>query len=259
MVMEEKSSSKGKTLLLVSGIGIVLACLCLCAVMAIVPGLTSTPVAELGTDKTAEPTPGGVQLPEPNQPETPETLDTPTPVPTNTSTPTPRPTSTPVPGLVGVGTHIVGDDIQPGIYRGQAGGDMLSSCYWARLSDLTGDIKAIIANDNEVGQFYVEVLESDYALETSCELILLEYAPAVDVGDTLPPGTYIVGRDIRPGTYRGQAGDDIMESCYWARLRDVSGEMGSIIANDNAVGSFYVQVLESDFALKTSCTLQKVD
>jgi len=49
-----------------------------------------------------------------------------------------------------------------------------------------------------------------------------------------------------------------MESCYWGRLSNVAGGLDSILANDNAVGQFYVQVAGSDFALKTGCELERV-
>lgn len=172
------------------------------------------------------------------------------------------PTATPDPGSVArpirIGTHIVGDSIQPGIYRGVAGQGALNSCYWERLGDLSGELGSIIANDNAVGQFYVEVKATDYALETACQLTPLAQAPVPSVGDTLAPGTYLVGRDIGPGTYRGEAGTGVLDSCYWERLNDVAGELGSIIANDNAMGSYFVQVLGSDFALKTGCSLVRV-
>jgi hypothetical protein len=42
----------------------------------------------------------------------------------------------------GQGTLIVGTDIQPGTYQSSKGG----SCYWARLSNFTGVLSAIIAN-----------------------------------------------------------------------------------------------------------------
>lgn len=42
----------------------------------------------------------------------------------------------------GSGTHLVGTDIQPGIYQ-TAG---TSSCYWERLSGLGGGLYDIIAN-----------------------------------------------------------------------------------------------------------------
>jgi len=180
--------------------------------------------------------------------------------PTNPPDPTstPEPTATPILGLVRIGTHIVGEDIQPGIYWGLAGEDLFDSCYWARLSDLAGELSSIIANDNAIGQYYVELRETDFALNTACELILLEHAPIREVQDVLTPGTYIIGRDIQPGRYQGQAGEEITETCYWSRLKDVSGSFESIIANDNAMGSYYVQVFESDFALNTACPLERV-
>jgi hypothetical protein len=173
-------------------------------------------------------------------------------------TSTPKPTPPPILGLVRIGTHMIGKDIQPGIYWGLAGEGLFGSCYWARVSDLTGDLGSILANDNATGQYYVEIKANDYAFETGCELILLEHAPLQEVGDVLATGTYIIGRDIQPGTYQGQAGEEFTDSCYWARLTDVSGDLGSIIANDNALGSYYVQVLESDFALITACPLEWV-
>jgi hypothetical protein len=69
---------------------------------------------------------------------------------------------------------------------------------------------------------------------------------------------YLVGIDISPGTYRGQAGADIMDACYWARLRDVSGDLDSIITNDNATGQYYIAVLGGDFALSTMCDLERI-
>lgn len=206
---------------------------------------SSTPYVEIQEEQTSEII----------GPETPETLSTSTPIPEPTETNTPEPSSTPIQGLVKIGTHLVGKDIQPGIYWGQTGDKIFDSCYWTRMSDLTGDFGSLIANDNAIGQYYVEIKDTDFAFETACEMILLEYAPSIEFGNELPPGTYLMSRDIKPGMYQGQAGDDILDSCYWARMSDLAGDFGSLIANDNATGSFYIQVLESDFALKTNCPL----
>jgi hypothetical protein len=43
-------------------------------------------------------------------------------------------------------------------------------------------------------------------------------------------GTYTVGQDIDPGTYRSEGSS----MCYWARLSGFSGELDDIIANGNA-------------------------
>ena len=171
---------------------------------------------------------------------------------------TPAPTAIPeVGGLVKGGTHLVGTDIQPGIYVGMAGYEFGEWCYWARLSNLTGS-DDILANDNAKGLFYVEVLPGDKALETACELVPIEQVPARNEFLTLlSPGTYLVGRDIEPGVYRGEAGHEFGEWCYWARLQNVNGD-DDILANDNAEGQFFVEVLPTDFALNVGCEVEKV-
>lgn len=190
----------------------------------------------------------------------PAPVDVATLAPTDTAVPTstPLPTETPNPNLINPGTYLVNADIQPGIYKGGAGSGLFSSCYWERLKDLTGSFDAILANDNSIGQFYVEVIISDYALKTDCELIRLDPIPA-HMGEypkVITTGTYLVGYDIQPGIYKGQAGSDVGSSCYWERLQSVAGGFDSILANDNATGQFYVQVLPSDFALTTACDLE---
>lgn len=180
----------------------------------------------------------------------------PTPVP---ATATPSPTSTEeIEGLLKEGTHLVGTDIEPGIYVGLAGEGLMESCHWARLSNLTGQ-DDILANGNAEGLYYVEVLPGDKALQTACELLPIDKVPAPDTFlKELGPGTYLVGRDIGPGLYRGKTGTDITDSCYWARLSNVSGQ-DDILANDNATGQFFIEVSASDFALMVGCTVSLVE
>ncbi|RLU94851.1 hypothetical protein CTZ27_18640 [Streptomyces griseocarneus] len=61
-------------------------------------------------------------------------------------------------------------------------------------------------------------------------------------------GTYQVGKDIKPGTYRS-AGNKV--GCYWERAKDSKGELDSISANDNVVGISYVQITEEDKLFKS--------
>jgi hypothetical protein len=84
--------------------------------------------------------------------------------PTKAPTDVPLTATPEIEGLVKVGMHRVNTDIDPGIYVGQGGEDMFSSCYWARLSGLSGSMDELLANDNAVGLFYVEVLQEDEAL-----------------------------------------------------------------------------------------------
>ncbi len=76
----------------------------------------------------------------------------------------------------GSGTYLVGRDVAPGRYEGRAGTDLLDSCYWERLSGVSGDFDHIIANDNVNGSYYVSVDASDYALHTSCGLAVDDMA-----------------------------------------------------------------------------------
>ncbi|GAB3749995.1 hypothetical protein [Microlunatus parietis] len=48
----------------------------------------------------------------------------------------------------------------------------------------------------------------------------------------LADGTYEVGVDVEPGRYKTVVPDDSF-GCYWARLKDDSGEFEAIIANEN--------------------------
>lgn len=66
-------------------------------------------------------------------------------------------------------------------------------------------------------------------------------------------GTFIVNDDIRPGRYKARASGS--GSCYWARLKDDTGEPDSIIANNITDGSAVVTVKSSDGAFETNgCT-----
>jgi len=44
-------------------------------------------------------------------------------------------------------------------------------------------------------------------------------------------GTLLVGPDVKPGTYQATCPADAI-MCYWARLKNTSGDIGSIIANE---------------------------
>lgn len=62
-------------------------------------------------------------------------------------------------------------------------------------------------------------------------------------------GSYQVGKDIKPGTYRTTGNTDGM--CYWERARDASGEIDSLLANDNVTGTGYATVKATDKLFKS--------
>jgi len=153
------------------------------------------------------------------------------------------------PNSISAGEYIVNKDIQPGIYKGSNEG-----CYWERVKDLFGGFDGIISNGSSDGQFYVRVKDTDKAINTDCDLSLVDLSIG-HVGEfpqKIEPGLYLIGVDIEPGTYKGET-----EGCYWERLKDVDGGFGSIISNGNSDGQFYVKVGESDFALSTDCVLER--
>lgn len=69
--------------------------------------------------------------------------------------------------IPGDGTFKVGDDIKPGTYRGKPafGG----TCYWARMSDASGTLDAVIANDNISGPSIVTINSGEYFKTRGCD------------------------------------------------------------------------------------------
>ena len=69
-------------------------------------------------------------------------------------------------------------------------------------------------------------------------------------------GTLKVGTDIQPGTYRTRTAS---QGCYWERLKDFTGGVDSILANDNTDYPAVVTILPTDAGFKsTNCgTLTK--
>ncbi|MFE2225866.1 hypothetical protein [Streptomyces kronopolitis] len=67
-------------------------------------------------------------------------------------------------------------------------------------------------------------------------------------------GSYLVGEDIAAGTYKtaGPTASDI-PLCYWARAKDSSGEVGSIIANGTPEGPSRVTVNKGETFETNGC------
>jgi hypothetical protein len=143
------------------------------------------------------------------------------------------------------GTHVVGEDIEPGIYRS----DGTSMCYWARLSGFSGDLDDIITNGNNPLAI-VEVKADDAGFEsTGCgDWYALEdtypEVPATEFTD----GVFEVGTHIEPGRYRA----DGSEMCYWARLSGFGATLDDIITNGNNPTT--IEISESDAGFEaTGC------
>lgn len=70
--------------------------------------------------------------------------------------------------------------------------------------------------------------------------------PTADAG-SFGDGTYTIGSDVQPGTYRGEGGT----FCYWARLSGFGGEFEEIIANGTGDYSQVVTIEEGDVGFET--------
>ncbi|MFG3495917.1 hypothetical protein [Streptomyces sp. NPDC047928] len=84
---------------------------------------------------------------------------------TGSADPTAKDRTPPAGDIPGDGVFLVGEDIQPGTYRSDGADTAL--CYWARLSDTTGEADDIIANGNAKGQIVVKIAPADAAFEAS--------------------------------------------------------------------------------------------
>jgi hypothetical protein len=143
----------------------------------------------------------------------------------------------------GNGTFAVNAEVQPGIYRSEG------NTYWARLAGFSGELEEILANGTPTGPTIVEIKASDVGFQTMGfgEWILIDESYAPEAQTEFGDGTYIVGKDIEPGTYKSN--DSVV---YWARLKDFSGDLESIHANGVPTGPEIVEISSSDVGFQTS-------
>jgi hypothetical protein len=149
---------------------------------------------------------------------------------------------------------VVGRDIQPGVWRTRTPS---SSCYWERLSSLSGDDSATIENDIGNGPMIVDIGKSDKGFKTqNCGKWTQNLSAITTNQDaSFQDGTFIVGTDISAGTWEA----DSPKTCYWERLSGFSGGGGDTIANDNYSGIVEIQSSDVGFVSKSCGTWTKVN
>lgn len=143
----------------------------------------------------------------------------------------------------GAGTYLVNKDIASGRYYGDPG----DGCYWERLSGLGGTLGEIITNDfvgYDAEQYIVDIRGSDLAFKTDADCGTWNNTPQKGAQSSIPPGIWLVNVQITPGTYRA----NVSSGCYWERLRDFTGSLSGVIANDfvSSAGSQLVSIRASD-------------
>ncbi|MBG0813323.1 hypothetical protein HS045_03695 [Planomonospora sp. ID82291] len=104
----------------------------------------------------------------------------------------------------------------------------------------------------------VTVTEAAEPAPTVTETVTAEPEPSPEPEETGPAtgmggdGQYLVGEDIKPGTYK-TAGAAEDSGCYWARLKNASGELSGIIANDNITGPARVTLKKGEYFETNRC------
>lgn len=84
-------------------------------------------------------------------------------------------------------------------------------------------------------------VEDEAAAKKKADEEAARSAPKTSFSD----GTFLINKDIQPGTYRNTAGYD---SCYWVRLSGTSGSFDEILANGNPSGQAIVTIQTTDNA-----------
>ena len=125
-------------------------------------------------------------------------------------------------GLIfGDGLYFVGHDIEPGIYRTKGTDMSLYDCQWQRLSGFTAENHNIIVNyrDSQGKPNIVEIATTDKGfLSRGCGLWYRDLVPVLENPGEFGDGAFLVGQDIKPGTYQSS----VPYGCYWERLNGLS-------------------------------------
>jgi hypothetical protein len=148
----------------------------------------------------------------------------------------------------GPGKHRVGVDIAPGRYYS----DPVEGCYWERQRGLSGTPADVTANElarYDAAQLIVDILPSDAAFEANAQCGRWSNDPKGGQQSSIRPGTYLVNRQVEPGTWHTEARND----CYWERLKAFRGDTGDVIANGFTTGdeTIEVDISSSDVGFKT--------
>jgi hypothetical protein len=136
-------------------------------------------------------------------------------------------------GPFGSGQFTVGVDVAHGRYFA----DPQAGCYWERQRGSSGTFGDIIANKfvgYDASQFIVDILSTDVAFKTDPKCGTWYDAPRQGAQSSIPPGVWLVGAQIAPGTYETSS----RASCYWERLKHFQYQgITGVIANSFSAGS----------------------
>jgi hypothetical protein len=147
-------------------------------------------------------------------------------------------------GSFGTGSWRVGADIQAGRYFSAPTG----TCYWEAVSGFGGTFGEILANDfisSGTFQAIVDILSTDTGFKTDSGCGIWRSSPTLGSQATIRPGTWLVGQQIVPDTYKATP---TKSGCYWERRTDFRADISGIIANDfvSSTGQQFVTIASGD-------------
>lgn len=150
------------------------------------------------------------------------------------------------------GKYLVGSDIEAGLYRVILTDSIMKMGYVERASAVSMELTDILANIILQGDGYVEIKETDVAVKLQgveiYAITLEELEP--DLQSEVADGIYLVGYDLAPGTYKVEITDTVTGMGYVERASAVSMGLGDIIANEIVQGQGYVEIKDTDFAVR---------
>jgi hypothetical protein len=149
----------------------------------------------------------------------------------------------------GAGQYVVNTDIAAGRYYSVPG----SSCYWERQSGFGGSLAEILANDfvgYAANHYIVDILVSDRGFKTESACGTWFNTPRAGAQSDIRAGIWLVGSQVSAGTYRAT----VQSGCYWERLRDFTGNLSGIIANNfiASAGSQLVTISGGDAGFQST-------
>ena len=150
----------------------------------------------------------------------------------------------------GPGQYRLTSDIPAGRYYS----DPSNGCHFQRVRGFGGTQADAIADtiiNYDAGQWIVDLLATDVGFVTDANCGTWFMTPRRGLLTSITPGTWIVGAQITPGTYRA---DNSGQGCYWTRLTSFTGAFDAIIASAfvTSPGVQLVTIANTDVGFSTS-------
>jgi hypothetical protein len=135
------------------------------------------------------------------------------------------------------------------------------------VTETETETETVALTDQEIVDRSIEIIESaDADIEAGIEPeitippidVAMETEPEEPAGPLteIGPGTYLVGEDVKAGSYKTAGPTDSM--CYWSRNSNDSGELDAIIANDILEGPGRVTLNEGEIFETNGCDTWKL-